>query len=172
MLLISVPHQTSKPPSINLSPSSFLSHTATAALVVVHRPPSEPHTSSKLLHTTQAAITSSTPCLGRLAISPLVLYQPLHRHCSAAALGPALSDSSGRSPIVLYNFSVAPQDRHTQEEPLHLFWAAHKLVLAPNVAVHCHDHQGPLVVQEGRVPTGSTKRQAQEVESPTEISDL
>ena len=74
-----------KPPAINSSPSSFLSYTATAALVVVHRPPSKLHTSSKLLHITRAARMSSAPCLGRLAISPLFLYQPLHRHCSAAA---------------------------------------------------------------------------------------
>ena len=89
--LISLPCQTSKPPSFNLSPSSFFSHTTTAAAAVVNRPPSKPHTISKLLQTIQAARMSSTNCLGRLAFSTLILYQPLHRHCSAAApAGPRL----------------------------------------------------------------------------------
>ena len=116
---------------------------------------------------------SSAPFLGRLGIAPLsyiYLYTdsaPPRPHPS-----PALSDKYGRSASVLYNFSVAPQDCHTQEEPLQLLLDAPKVVLTPIVAVHCHDHWGPLAVQEGRVPTGNTKRQPQEVESPTTISDL
>ena len=117
MSLISLPCLTSKPPSINSSPISFLSYTATPTSGVNHRPPSKPHTSSKLLHTTRAAHTSSALCLGRFAISPLSYINPyIDTAPPRPQPGPPLSDSSGRSPIVLYNFSVAPQDCHTQKK--------------------------------------------------------
>ena len=79
---------------------------------------------------------------------------------------------SERSPIILYNLSVVSLDPHTQEEPFNLLRAAPKLVLRPNIAGHCHNHREPLVVKEGRAPTGSTKKQAQEEGSPMTISDL
>ena len=46
---------------------------------------------SEQVRATGVARTSSPPYIGRSAISPLVPYQPLHRHCSAEApAGPRL----------------------------------------------------------------------------------
>ena len=73
------------------------------------------------LHTTQAARTSSASCVIRSAFSPPCLVSTLtqtllHRGPSRA---PTLTDSSGTGLVVPCLTSVAPQDRHMQEEPLH-----------------------------------------------------
>ena len=142
IVFIRIPYKTNNPFTIIWSHSSSLAHTALAIQAVVHRPPSKPQVSNKLLHATRAARTFSAPCVGRYALSPPCLVSTptqtlLHRGPSRA---PTLTDSSCESPIVPPYLHVTPQDCHTQEEPLHLLWAAPKLVLTAIVAVHCHDH--------------------------------
>ena len=142
IVFIRIPYETNKPPSVIWSHSNSLAHTCSAIEAVVHRPPSKPQVSSKLLHATRTARTSSAPWVGRSALGPPCLVstptQTLLHHGPSRA--PALTDSSGESPVVPPYLHVTPQDCHSQEEPLPLLWAAPKLVLTPIVAVHYHNH--------------------------------